>query len=216
MNKIKLFTFSLILVAIFSVLSGCNYFWPSKSANKVVLPPKVIVAASNYNTEQVQYREVVKSRYILSRFRENNGDIVFSGVPSIETTSFDIGETGKIIIDTSIPYDNNYGKTIEYNAKVISTPTTKSLKTYIIKITDKYDNSIVKNGTLATFKIINNKKENVIAVLNPAIKYYNNETIVGVLVNGVKQDRTVKIGLVGDEYSEILSGLSVGELVIFN
>ena len=201
--------------------AGCEYFWPGKSGYEPVLAPEIIKSENEYYTEPVKRGTVEKSRKIFSAFSYlslESGDMELtlrSTVLSDEYTLFKLGEKGKITIDTTNPENSNYGKEIFYNAEVIEVPDDES-QGFIIRITENYDENIIKEGTLAWFKIVEEKKENVIVIPTSAIRQYYMVTVVGVLNDGCREDREIKIGLYGDETVEVISGLEEGELVVFN
>jgi hypothetical protein len=213
-----LFTF-LILCAALS--TGCEYFWPGKSGYAPVLAPEIIKSENEYYTEPVKRGTVEKSRKIFSTFSYqslDSGDkelTLSSTVLSDEYTLFKLGEKGEIVIDTTNPENSNFGKEIFYSAEVIAVPDDRS-QGFIIKITENYDENIIKEGTLAWFKIVEEKKENVIVIPESAIRQYYTVCIVGVLKDGCREDREIKIGLYGDDTVEVISGLEEGELVVFN
>ena len=58
------------------------------------------------------------------------------------------------------------------------------------------------------------KRENILAVPTSTLKKRNKETVVMVLKNNQVEEKSVKIGLSDGQYTEIISGLEEGELVI--
>lgn len=84
-----------------------------------------------------------------------------------------------------------------------------------------YANALIGNqdqslriGMTAQGKVIIAEKQDVLLIPNTAIKKRKGEQIVEVLENGKAVEKSVKIGLSDSQYSEILSGLSEGELII--
>jgi len=211
-------TFIFLCAALFT---GCEYFWPGKSGFAPVLAPEIIKSENEYYSEPVKRGTVEKSRKIFAAFSYQSLDsgekelILSSTVLSNEYTLFKLGEKGKIVIDTTNPENLNYGKEIFYNAEVIVVPGDES-QGFIIRITENYDENIIKEGTLAWFKIAEEKKENVIVIPKSAIRQYYTKIIVGILKDSCREDREIKIGLYGDETVEVTSGLEEGELVVFN
>jgi len=72
----------------------------------------------------------------------------------------------------------------------------------------------IKPGMTADIVIETDKKENVLIVSRAALKKINGEKIVRVFKKGKAEDRKIEIGLEGDEYVEVISGLAEGEEVI--
>lgn len=213
--------FLTLLLLCAALFTGCEYFWPGKSGYTPVLAPEIIKSENEYYTEPVKRGTVEKSRKIFSTFSYqslDNGNKelnLSSTVLRNEYTLFKIGEKGEVVIDTTSPENPNYGKEIFYNAEVIAVPGRES-QSFIIRITENYDKNIIKEGTLAWFKIVEEKKENVIVIPISALRQYYTINIVGVLIDGCREDREINTGIYGDESVEVISGLEEGELIVFN
>ncbi|HTL39545.1 MAG TPA: efflux RND transporter periplasmic adaptor subunit [Methylomirabilota bacterium] len=76
------------------------------------------------------------------------------------------------------------------------------------------DDPAIKPGMTVNLSIIIADKPDILAVPNRLVQTKNNIKFVSVLVNGKIQDRQITTGLVGDNYTEILSGLSVGDVLV--
>ena len=74
----------------------------------------------------------------------------------------------------------------------------------------------IKPGMTADIVIESEKKENVLTIPRRAVKRKNGDKVVSVLKGKDIEERQVEIGLEGDEYTEIISGLSEGEEVIID
>ena len=72
----------------------------------------------------------------------------------------------------------------------------------------------IKQGMTADIVIESGKKENVLMVPRRAIEKINGERRVKVSKKGKIEERKIEIGLEGDDYVEIVSGLSAGEEVV--
>lgn len=72
----------------------------------------------------------------------------------------------------------------------------------------------LKPGMTADVVIESNKKENVLVVPKNALKKIDGKKIVKVFENGQIKEREIEVGLVGDEYIEVTSGLSEGEEIV--
>ena len=82
----------------------------------------------------------------------------------------------------------------------------------IIKI--KNSNKILRSGMSANIEIVYDRVLNKLSIPNDAINYDGKSEFVEVYNNKSKEKRHIKIGKIGQKYSEILSGLSEGELII--
>lgn len=72
----------------------------------------------------------------------------------------------------------------------------------------------VRSGMSADIAIEANKRENVIAVPKEAVEKKDGDRVVQVLKNNKIENRVITIGLEGDNYIEVLSGLNEGEEVV--
>jgi len=72
----------------------------------------------------------------------------------------------------------------------------------------------LKPGLNATCEFLVARKPNVVAVQNEAVQESPEGTYVELLVQGRPQRRAVKIGIQGNELTEIIDGLREGEMVI--
>jgi len=86
---------------------------------------------------------------------------------------------------------------------------------FVVKISMSKNDPRLKDGMSADVDISTAKKENVISIPERAVQDRNGQKIVEVLVDGKPEDRTVKLGLSGDNgMVEIMSGLNEGDQVI--
>ncbi|MBZ9577722.1 efflux RND transporter periplasmic adaptor subunit [Patescibacteria group bacterium] len=72
----------------------------------------------------------------------------------------------------------------------------------------------IKPGMTADIIIESDKKENVLVIPKRAVKKMDGKKIVQVFKDGEVKEREIEIGLEGDEFFEIISGLSEGEEVV--
>ena len=72
----------------------------------------------------------------------------------------------------------------------------------------------IKPGMTADIIIETSRKENVLTVPRGALEKINGENIIEIFKNGKAQERKIEVGLEGDEYVEVISGVSQGEQVI--
>lgn len=88
--------------------------------------------------------------------------------------------------------------------------------TYDVKISFEEDNEKVKPGMSANIEIVVASKSDILVVSSSAIKTRNNKSYVEVLneTSGQTESREIEIGITDDSYTEIVSGLSLGDKVI--
>lgn len=87
---------------------------------------------------------------------------------------------------------------------------------YYVITPDKKNSKLVSYGDTINASIDVYSKENVVIVPNDAIKTVNGKNYVDVLVDGMKIQTDVEIGIQDDSEAEIVSGLSGGELIIID
>ena len=85
---------------------------------------------------------------------------------------------------------------------------------YEVNIIFSTEKENIKPGMTADVIIEIDKKENVLIISRAALKKINGEKIVRVFKKGEAEDRKIEIGMEGDEYVEVISGLAEGEEVI--
>ncbi|MFH1656501.1 MAG: efflux RND transporter periplasmic adaptor subunit [Candidatus Nealsonbacteria bacterium] len=81
---------------------------------------------------------------------------------------------------------------------------------------DLADQDKIRKGMTADIVIEVGKKENVLIVPRRAVEKINGQRIVQVLVGENVEERKIEIGLEGDEFIEIISGLKQGEEIIID
>ncbi len=72
---------------------------------------------------------------------------------------------------------------------------------------------LIKPGMTANLVILVAEKKDVLAIPNRLVKTVNGKKVVTVLENNLTKEVEVTTGLVGDTYSEILSGLVEGQVL---
>jgi len=85
---------------------------------------------------------------------------------------------------------------------------------YEVNIIFSTEEENIKPGMTADVVIETDKKENVLVISRAALKKVNGEKIVRVFKKGKAEERKIEIGMEGDEYVEVLSGLAEGEEII--
>lgn len=111
-------------------------------------------------------------------------------------TQGEITETGKV---TDIVFQSGGG---DYDAY------------YYVITPDKKNSKLVRYGDTINASIDVYTKEDVVTVPTDAIKTVDGNDYVDVLVDGMKIQTDVEIGIQGDTETEIISGLSGGEQII--
>lgn len=85
---------------------------------------------------------------------------------------------------------------------------------YEVNIIFSTEEESIKPGMTADVIIEADKKENVLIISRAALRRIDGEKIVRVFKKGKTEDRKIEIGLEGDEYAEVISGLAEGEEVV--
>ncbi|GAI56771.1 unnamed protein product, partial [marine sediment metagenome] len=74
----------------------------------------------------------------------------------------------------------------------------------------------IKPGMTADIIIESDKKENVLVIPKGTVKKMDGKKIVQVFKDGEVKEREIEIGLEGNEYIEVISGLQEGEEVVID
>jgi len=107
-----------------------------------------------------------------------------------------------------------------FTGKVVSVDrvgtTTNNVTTYPVIIEFDINSESILPNMAATANIILETKSDILIISSSAINYQNNATTVSVLRNGQEITQSVEVGLSNDTQTEIISGLSDGDVVITN
>ena len=132
-------------------------------------------------------------------------------IPESDVAKIKIGQLAEITLDS-------FGdETIFKGTVTFVNPAEKVIQDvvyYQVKIQFNENIESVKPGMTANLTIETNRVDNAIRVPLRAVKQKDSQKYVEVLVNGQPQEKNVITGIRGDEYIEIISGLTVGEEVI--
>ncbi len=132
-------------------------------------------------------------------------------IPESDVAKIKIGQLAEITLDS-------FGdETIFKGTVTFVNPAEKVIQDvvyYQVKIQFNENIESVKPGMTANLTIETNHVDNAIRVPLRAVKQKDSQKYVEVLVNDQPQEKNVVTGIRGDEYIEIISGLTVGEEVI--
>jgi RND family efflux transporter MFP subunit len=115
-----------------------------------------------------------------------------------------------------ITFDALPNLTLSGKVQSIDTQATNSqgVVTYNATIVPDTTDPSVKSGMTVSVNIITKVASDVLAVPNSAVKTSASGSYVQILQNGKPVDVTVEVGVVNDTYTQITSGLTVGEEVV--
>jgi len=91
---------------------------------------------------------------------------------------------------------------------------TQGIVNYPVTISLSRPDSTIKPGMTANAQIIVEQKEDALLVPNRAVRRQGQQTVVEVIRDGERVEVPVTIGLVGEDASEVLEGLTEGEQVV--
>ncbi|MGB9609049.1 MAG: efflux RND transporter periplasmic adaptor subunit, partial [Minisyncoccia bacterium] len=179
---------------------------------------------------------------IVTNINVKVGDTIPPGVVATVITKDKIAEVSLNEIDAAqvkvgqkavLTFDALPDLTLEGKIYEISSIGTESqgVVSYNVKINFEDNFGEVKTGMSVTAKIITNSKENVLLVPNSAIKTIGNNKYVDQPVEKISLDKVkasirggivlssttrkmIKTGLANDEFSEVIEGLSQGDIII--
>ncbi len=133
-------------------------------------------------------------------------------IPEVDINQVQVGQPATLTFD-AVPEVEYHGVVVEV-AQVGSVTATGVDFTVTIELTDA--DAAIKPGMTAAVNIVTTQLEEVLLVPNRAVRTQDGERIVWVLENGIPVSRSIKLGSSSDTYSQVLSGLDAGELVIMN
>ncbi len=103
---------------------------------------------------------------------------------------------------------------MEGNVSVVNPVKNAATGLYSVKISIPNAKGTLKEGMLADITLVTESDNNVITVPSNALMQENNEFYVYVANGSNAEKRVVETGISSDEYTEILSGLQIGDKVV--
>ena len=82
----------------------------------------------------------------------------------------------------------------------------------LIEVSDLPEDAVMND--IATVKLVLDSRENAVAIPKDLIHQYSGRSYVYVLEDGLKEERSVELGMQTSTEIEIVKGLEAGELVI--
>lgn len=131
-------------------------------------------------------------------------------VDETDISKITIGQEVDVIVD-AFPKELFGGKVTKIAP---AAEQTQSVTTIPVTVELKQPDSRLKSQMNASCDFIIARKDNVLCVSIDAVVETDNGTEVNVVENGQKVSRKVEIGLSGDEYCEVKSGLKEGETIV--
>jgi HlyD family secretion protein len=133
-------------------------------------------------------------------------------VPESDIAKVKVGQSAQVTFD-AFEADEKFGASvvsIDPSATVV-----QDVVDYVVKLTMDKDDARWKDGMSADIDISIAQKDNVLVILERALKEVSGKKQVQILENGKPVDREITTGMKGDEgMIEVTSGLKEGELVI--
>jgi RND family efflux transporter MFP subunit len=127
---------------------------------------------------------------------------------SSQVTSVKVGDTANVLVDgatTTIAGTVSQVGPVQSSDGTYSYPLVVSLPTTATGLF---------TGSTATIAVITSQAKNVLAVPTSAVNTNGTRQYVLVLSNGTLTEKTVKVGLVGYTYTQVISGLNEGDSVV--
>ncbi|MFE2873469.1 efflux RND transporter periplasmic adaptor subunit [Embleya sp. NPDC059259] len=149
------------------------------------------------------------------------GFVVIANPTGMETrVSFPEADAAKVKAGQPATVTLNVNSAIRLNAKVVSVnplpdsgATSGSVK-YGATIALEGDVSALRTGQTANISVVVAAADNTLQVPSAAVTGTGATASVRVLVDGVEQRRTVTAGVVGDQSTQIVSGLAEGDRIV--
>ena len=150
-------------------------------------------------------------------------------IASAGTKVFELVDNGHVYVDCNIPETDAavlgegmdvevtidaIGATIPGKLIYVSPAMSDSSKSYTVRIELDKNHSGIKSGLFAKSKIEFLQRENTLFVPKEAVVTRNGQQYVFVVnADNTVKKRMVKIGLINDDYEEIIEGLQAGDVV---
>ena len=139
--------------------------------------------------------------------------VVAVDLSSSDLGKLELGQTAKIVV-TALPTDVFDGEVISIPSLGVVATAGQGPASRTVRITYNGPDT-VEVGDLVRVTIQVEKKDNVVIVPSRVIRAFAGRRFVRVVTNtGRRQEVDVKIGISDDDFTEIVSGLTAGQLVI--
>jgi membrane fusion protein, multidrug efflux system len=131
-------------------------------------------------------------------------------IPESELQNIKIGQESTVLV-------SSLNETFKGKITEVGSSADPSSRAYTVKITIPNPKLLIRPGMIAEVEIKTGKKINAMAIPTEAVlRNINNENVVYVVDKAKNKafERKVSLGQLTDNYIEILSGLSAGEIIV--
>lgn len=135
---------------------------------------------------------------------------VLASVDETDIAQVEVGQQVDITLD-AYPDELFEGVVVKIDPQTV---VEQNVTTIPVTVEIENPDARLKPGMNATCNFIVDRKDNVLVVPTEAVKDEDGRFTVTVIKNGKQTERRVEVGLEGDQYTEILSGLKEGEEVV--
>jgi multidrug efflux pump subunit AcrA (membrane-fusion protein) len=142
---------------------------------------------------------------------ENTASLqVVSGFAEADASKVQVGQAATVSLN-ALPNQAVSGKvsTVDVNATVVS-----NVVTYNVTVVLDNPPATVKPGMTASVDVVVSQRDNVLQLPTADITTRNGASTVTLLRSGKQIPQVVEIGLVGDQTTEITSGVTQGDVVV--
>ncbi len=202
------------------------------STNVSVAQASIDQAQANYEKALADYnKNLIRAPFdgVVTRMDAKIGQTINAGMPLVsliskgnyqiegyvseaDIASIKFGQPVSVTLDA-------YGNNAVFPAHVLSSDLSETMTNGVgsYKVVIQFDNADnkIKSGMTANASIVTSSKNDVVAVPDSAIINHNNSTFV--LMTSSKTEKPhlqeVSVGISGDGWSEITSGLNAGDLI---
>ncbi len=180
-----------------------------RALEKTVLRAPISGVVTAVNVDVGQFAPAAQPAFTIVQVRPLHTTVQ---VDELDVAQVRVGQIARITVD-ALP-DREFTGVVTY---IAPTPTVQSgVVTYETKVELQDDDPALRPGMSVSVEIITAQAEDVIVIPNRVMRV-NRETgefFVDKLVDGVPQRVKVEVGLRNDQFSEIVSGLEEGDVIV--
>ncbi|MHB1483376.1 MAG: hypothetical protein ACYCYI_01810 [Saccharofermentanales bacterium] len=220
MHKKIIVLFSLLMIFT-NIASGCRTSDGQSTLDQAMVKLKKTPENYSYTTEAITIGSIETTKNFTTYFKnetDENGAMFMVKIFLVnddKSNLFKKDESGIVSIEIRSGIKMDEIRIVEMEGIISEIKNTnEKMRQVTVKITGNHDEIMINNRSRATFKVVTSKKDNLLKVPLKAIKYYDKIPVVGIFKNKVRSDRIISIGYIGEDYAQVLSGLSAGEIVI--
>ncbi|MCX7669267.1 MAG: HlyD family efflux transporter periplasmic adaptor subunit, partial [Anaerolineae bacterium] len=135
---------------------------------------------------------------------------IIVNMAEVDVSKIKVGQAAQITLD-ALPNVTLNGEVTQVSPAGVQT---QGVVNYPVTVAVKDPTPEVKTGMTANGTIITDQRENVLMIPNRAVRTVGRQKMATVLFEGNEIQVPIVVGMSGDAYTEVVSGLKEGDVVV--